>query len=52
MNALFKVKNKYDDDCIYNVYGVEKSFSFTYFLIYNCKLNEWVWVPADEYIPV
>ena len=51
MNALFKVKNKYDN-CIYNVYGSQTDFNYTWFMIYNWRINMWQWVLADEYVPV
>ena len=53
MNALFKVKNKYDynDNCTYYVYDIKSNLNFVYFLIFNWNLNTWEWVNADGYIP-
>lgn len=51
VNALFKVKNKYDN-CIYNVYGSQTDFNYTWLMIYNWRINMWQWVLADEYVPI
>lgn len=43
---MFEVVNRKDEK-IYTVYGVKDSL----FLIYNKKLNTWMWVQQSEFKP-
>lgn len=47
---MFKVKKFDNDEIVYTVYGTKESdFGVLLFLVFVS--DNWIWMPADEYIP-
>ncbi|MEH6945120.1 hypothetical protein [Bacillus sp. JJ722] len=48
---MFKVKRFDNDKVVYTVYATQETpFGVLMFLVFT--LGKWMWIPADEFVPI